>query len=286
MHTQRLCVGAAALLLSSFGVSCQGGRPASVEVNVHGPSFSSSTDVPMQVVVKGAGGEVLNVTPVLSVDSGGVAVVTQSGAIRCLKSGRTTVRATAGEVSGTGAVECNLVEKVYAPGQLRLTVGQRAKNPGSAVNADGEMTLGLNVTMESSDTGVVRVEDNHLVGAGLGTAQITFRAADKSATTEVFVSKKLDNVTFQVPDGSVLNHPLGAGTFKIEGQVTGNAITLTWLGGEPTWRDGDTCQRTAEGHRHYSTCSLPQGGAVVLSNDSNFFGGDVASGVLRITQLP
>jgi hypothetical protein len=286
MNTSRVAKGLlAGLALGGVGLTgCQGKTPASVELALPQlVAFSSGTVVPIQAWVKNKSGELLKeVTPVFSLAPPDVAVVTQDGTLRCLKSGRVTVQAAAGQAVARSTFECNLVDRVLAPAQLRIEVGQREPNPGSAVNAEGQLTIGVSVQMASSDTKVVRPQDNQLVGVDVGSAVVTFTAEDKSATTELSVTQRLENVPLQIRDGEIKNHLLGAGNYEVEVEVTGDELDLKWVGGEPE----SGCYPSEQGLVHRLSCRLPQGGTLILNNDSELFGGDVAVGVLRAIRVP
>ena len=122
-----------------------------------------------------------------------VATVDENGKVTAVASGEATITATAGKATATCIVKVtNPVKKVTLDkDSLFLLVDGTAKLTATVDPADADEKT---VTWESDDETVATVEDGVVTAVGKGTATITAKAGDKTATCEVTVAAPAKNI--------------------------------------------------------------------------------------------
>jgi len=125
--------------------------------------------------------------------------------------GNTTIRASAGEISGSFLVEVS----APAVGELTVSSPRRELVPGERVtlaavltDAAGERVVDPDIVWSSSDPGVVEVDPatGVAVGQALGRAQVTAASGDQRGSATLRVVGRVEDLTLDPPSG-----PLQAG---------------------------------------------------------------------------
>jgi hypothetical protein len=143
------------------------------------------------------------VRPTFAVAPSDLAVVTASGAVRCLKSGDGTLTATAGAATSTEEIKCRLVESLKVPKALRVILGNEpVQITGSAHDASGAVLQDVPVKVESSNPNVFSLQGMKIAPAAVGTANLIYKAGDKTASVPVTVVRKLKADPLLLNDGA------------------------------------------------------------------------------------
>ena len=117
----------------------------------------------------------------------------EDGVVTAVATGETTITATAGKATATCIVKVtNPVKKITLDqDSLFLLVDGTAKLTATVTPADADEKT---VTWTTSDETVATVEDGVVTAVGKGTATITAKAGDKTATCEVTVAAPAKNI--------------------------------------------------------------------------------------------
>lgn len=177
--------------------------PARVDLEFPGFVLSAN-EVPLKARVATKGGDPLpDVRPTFAVAPSDLAVVTASGAVRCLKSGDGTLTATAGAATSTEEIKCRLVESLKVPKALRVILGNEpVQITGSAHDASGAVLQDVPVKVESSNPNVFSLQGMKIAPAAVGTANLIYKAGDKTASVPVTVVRKLKADPLLLNDGA------------------------------------------------------------------------------------
>ena len=260
--------------------------PARVDLEFPGYVLSAN-EVPLKARVATKGGDPLpDVRPTFAVTPSDLAVVTASGAVRCLKSGDGTLSATAGAATSTEAIKCRLVESLKVPKALRVVLGNEpVQITGSAHDASGAVLQDVLFNFESSNPGVFTLQGMKIAPASVGTANLIYKVGEKTASVPVTVVRKIKADPLLLNDGNRVSWSLNQGKYEIETKVrasngSGHGVTVTWVGGS------SDCKNEAESQEILSRCSIENTGSVVIENPSTFGMGPAADGVVAIYEVP
>ena len=136
-----------------------------------------------------------------SSDKTDIATVDNTGKIRAVKDGSATITAKAGDKTATCAVTVskNVIDVTGVTldkTTLELTKGQNATLTATVSPSDA---TDKTVTWSTSNAEVATVEGGRVKAVGGGTATITAKAGDKSATCAVTVKVPVESVTLDKP---------------------------------------------------------------------------------------
>lgn len=274
----RLPILAATLLVI---LACSDKTPTSLELSAPPTFFSTSTEFVVTASALNQAGQPLPETkPTLSVEPADVAVLTQSGSLRCVKSGEAVLKAVAGSVSREQKVNCRLVTMLKAPKMLRLLVGDKPQKLNiEALDANLQHIAEAPIQIESSDPGVVAVHGTQVAAVSVGTASLSIGAGDQKASIPVLTLREIIAKPLLLNDGARINQPLSKGTYELSVKVTGGDVTLQWVGGEG-------CTGSAKATTILRRCTLPASGAFIIENPSIFGLGSAADGIYSVYEVP
>ena len=249
--------------LASALAACADKTPANVKFGPINTMYSSKDEASLVATVTNKSGEALpDVHAAFKVSSDDVAVITQAGALKCIKSGDVTVTATAGTLTHDEHVSCRIVHAVKAPATLRLTIPNDPVAPViSVVNAAGHPMTEVTPTIAIADTTIATAEGLKLRPVSVGTTDAIVSAGDKSATIKVTVAKNLKNEPLLLNDGARINQPLTQGNYELRIHLkAGSGVTVTWVG-------GTDCRNLPEsGPEIVSSCRIGDTGSVIIEN--------------------
>ena len=169
-----------------------------------------------------------------------VATVDTSGLVRSAGNGEVVVTATADAVPGTAEVTvAQVVSAVKAsPETLEFSaLGDTLRLAAEAVDANGHLVEGTELTWASGDTAVATVDASGLVrSAGNGEAVVTATADAVSGTAEVTVAQVVSavKVSPEALEFSALGDTLRLGAELVD--ANGHLVE----GAQVTWASGDT----------------------------------------------
>ena len=180
--------------------------------------------------------------------SGDVAVaeVDASGLVRSAGNGVVVVTAAVGSVSGTAEVTVGQVVSAVnvSPETLEFSaLGDTLRLAAEAVDANGHLVEGAEVTWASGDVAVATVDASGLVrSVGNGEAGVTATADAVSGTAEVTVGQVVSavNVSPEALEFSALGDTLRLGAEPVD--ANGHLVE----GAEVTWSSGDVAVATVD----------------------------------------
>lgn len=177
-------MGRARSLLVGIVAGCTP-RPAALMVSPD-PVRVAEEPVALRAVVVDAGGVSLDVPVTWTTSDPAVATVDHAGRLTAVRSGTTTVRASAGERYDDVLVEVELFASATLEVPLLLTAGERAPLSWSARDDTGGPWEGA-VACSSADGAVLAVADGEVVALTPGRSTVTCVASGRTFAAEVHV---------------------------------------------------------------------------------------------------
>ena len=134
-----------------------------------------------------------------------------------------------------------------------------------------------------SDTAIVTLRGDMVVGLSLGLAEIQWRFQDAEARTRVVVGREVLLQTLSIPDGTseLLLLPPGRHEIQIELRAGGGVLhgaTVDWIVG--------SCPALPEARSHLFECQLDDVATLQITNPSRLGLGPSLSGWIRVIELP
>ena len=173
-----------------------------------------------------------------------VATVSATGEVVAVAEGSATITATAGDVSSTCAVA--VAKKVIDVESVTLDVTALELTEGESATLTATVApdnaTDKAVAWSSDNTGVATVEGGVVTAVAEGTATITAKAGDKSATCKVTVKKKVIAVESVALDVEALELTEGESATLAATVLPENATDKT-----VTWSSSDVAVATVEG---------------------------------------
>lgn len=274
-----------ALLALLSAVGCNDKVPAKIDFSLPKAIFSSDQEVKISPSIRNRSGELINEVSVkFDVDPPATAVITQTGSLRCIKSGEAVIFAAAGPAVHSERVRCELVGRIKAPRQIRLIIPTDPVDPEVELfDLDGKAIRELIPQFEVKDSEVMTVQGGKFIPRQVGATSVTVSAGDKQVTVLVSVIQKVKREPLLLSDGARLNFTLGRGNYEAEVKVrSGNTqygVTLNWVGGRG-------CQDHPEAQEITSRCTIDTTGAMIIENPTTLGLGPSADGYLAIYEVP
>ena len=255
--------------------------PSDVPVPTSVTVSPSSTDlgaleetVQLTATVQDQNGEAMSGVAVTWMSSAAaVATVTAAGLVRAAGNGRTTIKATVGDVSGRAGITVTQVPAVVQldPDLLFFeALGAAATVEAAVLDANGHAIEGVRVHWTSGDTAVAQVGPTGLVTAtGNGRATIAATAEPAAGIVAVRVMQVADSValfpsTGRLAPGDTLR--LLARAFDANGHLVAG-IPHVWVSSDPSVAEVDDAglvQAIAEGRTTITAASPNAQGSAEL----------------------
>ncbi len=274
-----------ALGLAAIVLSCADRAPAKIAYSAQPAVIVDNSLHAIGATVVNAKGEALSGQAVsYSVAPEGVAEVSSSGALRCLKSGDAAVTLAGGGLTSAVPVKCRLPVEIAMPPDLQLVVGSAPVALRPRVLGEGGRPLDdVPVAITSSDPAVVAVEGDRAKPVGVGRARLQAAVGGIVAVTPVEVDEKVVSEQVALADGAARSWTLKEGDYLVVIDVKpdvkiAQGVTVSWT--------GTNCEAQPEKPSHRFACRVLEGATLTVANPRQMGVGARVTGSVSVFHVP
>lgn len=275
----------ATLSLAALALSCGDSEPARITCGAFPAVIVDNALHPLGATVINAKGEVLSGrTVAYAVAPDGIAEVSSSGGLRCLKTGDAMLSLSGGGLTAPVPVKCRLPAEIVMPQDLRLVIGEGsvALRP-RAIGEGGKSLDDAPVALTSSNPAVVAVEGERVKPVAVGRARLQASAGVVTAVTPVEVDEKVVSEHVAFADGASRSWDLKEGDYRVEIDVKpevqiAQGVAVSW--------SGTGCEAQPEKPSHRFGCRVLERATMTVTNPRTMGVGARVTGTLAIFRVP
>lgn len=214
----------------------------------------------------------------------GVAEVSTSGGLRCLKTGDTTLTLTGGGLSSPLRVKCRLPAEIALPQSLQLVLGSPPTTLRPRALGEGGRPLDdVPVLLASSDPAIVFVEGDTARPVAVGRATVKASAGGVVTVMPVEVDEKVVSEAVALADGAARSWTLKEGDYLVTIDVRpavkiAQGVTVTWA--------GTNCENQPERPSHRFVCKVTESATMTVTNPKQMGVGAKVTGTVSILRVP
>jgi len=275
-------LGLAALL---FSVSCGDTAPAKINYSALPAVIVENSLQALDAAVVNKKGEALAGQAVAySTAPDGVAEVSSSGGLRCLKTGDATLTLTGGGLKSTVPVRCRLPTEIAMPRDLQLVVGSApvALRP-QALGEGGRPLDDVPVQITSSDPAVVAIDGQKARAVSVGRASLRASVGVIASVIPIEVDEKVVSEPVVLADGAARSWTLKQGDYLVTIDVkpdvkVAQGVTVSWA--------GTNCEGQPEKPSHRFACRVLDAATMTVTNPKQIGVGARVTGTVSIVRVP